>query len=1319
MTRQWHKWIFIFLAIYPLWAGQATYATDKQNIQLVASIFDPVIDGEPNIPPTLQAAANTPYALLQLVGPMQTNWATDFQALGVIFYGYVPDYAYLVRLANGNQTAVANYPAVRWLGAYHPAYKISPTVTDGRLFLQLFPDAGMSGVVTAVALTGAPILEQNEAAHLLIVEGTADLVPALAQIEAIYWIQNVAQMQELNDDARWVSQANVLYSSPLYERGLRGNGQVGAVSDSGLAVYDFGHGQAPSCFFVDDGNNGSGGTPLLPDVNHRKVLAYSNPPGAIGDNMDGSGHGSHVVGSIVGDQPPWNELSPADGQAYEARIYFQDIGLGPGLINPPSDYRVMFSEAYDPNGDGAYQPDSEPRTHSNSWGSAEAIYSVEAMQIDDFMWTHPDYLIFYAAGNQGPAASTIGQPATAKNIVTVGATENGLADPNSLGYFSSHGPAPFGRMKPTITAPGDRITSALAGDPCGTTEKTGTSMATPTVHGLTLLMRQYLWDGYYPTGVANPADHIHPSAALLKAMLINSGRPLDGMHTDNLTGGSWPSNGQGWGRVAANDVLYFQGDHRALWLHDEVALDGSAGFDAAGQTRSFHITVSDGAPFATEPLEITLAWSDYPGLPPAGGSLVNNLDLTVTGPDGVVHIGNDPDSNDFNGLPDLPAVSPDLINPWEVVYLANPQPGEYTITVTAGNIASTVLDGARKQGFSLVVTGDLQGDTRAEIEYAIYEADGVDPVRLRVSDAATNGDSAMVEVITAVLTSSTNPANINITLTETDANSGIFAGQITLGDLAVTGGESLQLSYQGTTDTATVAKRPLNFTNPPQLAQIENGEGNNQFSLTWQPAESSDNLAGYTIQQATHYVVSLTDDAEGALTDNWTTGQIPLLVEWTSDDQYQQSGTHSYWSGRGDTFVQIDVPLTLRHDVTIPTTVTSARLGFYSRYFNDFNDYGHVEISANGGAWTRLRRLYADPRVASLDGRLQYHEFDLSNYIGTPIRIRFRYDNGVVSLPPDSPGWWLDDITISGGVWQTLATTGPEASSYVASVAATGQYFYRVRGLYNDGTVTGWSNVMDTTVTIIAPPPDGEEDGNKTTGGGWLVATNGQKLNFGFHVRKTADDLTGNLQLNDKATNNKITITDISSLEAINDSCGSIVTGPNALEFQGSGTFNGSGAGFRVCVQDNDEPGQGSDLFYLACVSGCSYNTGGQTADDIIDGGNIQVYQAEESSNNGGGNSSNTASTLILDPILQTEGLPGQLQLFTVMAYDANQDALADAPIILTRVTADGQSQSWTLLTDLEGTAIFSVINVGQTAEYTAAAGNVTSNAIALQPLLP
>ncbi|MGH2536260.1 MAG: S8 family serine peptidase, partial [Candidatus Promineifilaceae bacterium] len=1054
------------------------------------------------------------------------------------------------------------------------------------------------------------------------VEADAAALPALAAIQGVSWIQNQSQFQELNDDARWVGQGYVPFTTPLYERGLTGAGQVGALADSGLSVYDFGGNDDPnaaSCYYLDDGNGGAGGPALAPGPGHRKVVGYTVPAGAIGNFLDESGHGSHTTGSVVGDQAPWNASSPADGQAYAARVFFQDIGTGPGLINPPADLGTMFAEAHDPNGDGLYQPLAEPRTHSNSWGSVENDYSLEASQTDAFMWTHPDFLILFAAGNQGPGAGTAGQPGTAKNVVTAGATENGLADPNSMAYFSSHGPAPLGRLKPTISAPGDRVVSTLAGSACGTAEKLGTSMAAPALQGLALLMRQYLWQGFYPSGAAEPADQRHPSAALLKALLIASGRPMSGAFSDNGLGGSWPSNGQGWGRATADDALYFQGDHRALWLRDEYALDGSAGFDGPGQTRTFTITVGSGQPFAAEPLKVALVWTDYQGLPLAGGALVNDLNLSVSDPAGGLHLGNDPATNDFLGAPELPPLAPDSVNPWEVVYLSNPAGGIYTLTVSAANIGSLLLDPARKQGYALVVNGDLLGrQGQAELEFPAYEVAPaeVGTARIRLSDLDLNADPAAVESATVTITSTTQPAGVAVTLQETGAGSGVFSGDVTLTnslaggvELAVAAGDLLRLSYQDADDgrggpavaydTARIAPLPLNFVNPPGAAEPGESAADGNFTLAWSPAEATAHLSHYEVQEATLFSRPLFDDAEGAISTNWDTGQAS--APWASDASYQHSGASAFWSGRGDVGFFIETSLTLNHDVSLPAGASSAQLGFYSRYYNDVNDYGYVEVAAGGGPWLPLRRLYADPRLAPEGGRLQYHQLDLSGYTGQPIRVRFRYTNGVASIPPDSPGWWLDDVAIQAGSWQTIARVGPETTQHELTGRGNGQYFYRVRGVYADGSASGWSNVAPAEVTSA------RDAGGK----GQLQALLGPSIRFDFSASHADEGLSGSLKLTDTAGQARIQLESVTYLGDLTGPCGLLPMNVGALELQGEGAFNGAGgATFRVCVQDVGQPGAGIDRFYLTCLTGCAYATSGRAADDIIDQGDIEVQPA-------------------------------------------------------------------------------------------------------------
>lgn len=93
-----------------------------------------------------------------------------------------------------------------------------------------------------------------------------------------------------------------------------------------------------------------------------------------------------------------------------------------------------------------------------------------------------------AAGNSGPATSTVGAPGAATGALTVGATADPSQGGFNLAYFSSRGPTADGRIKPDIASPGYNITAAEANTGNGYIAHSGTSMATPFTAGTVALI---------------------------------------------------------------------------------------------------------------------------------------------------------------------------------------------------------------------------------------------------------------------------------------------------------------------------------------------------------------------------------------------------------------------------------------------------------------------------------------------------------------------------------------------------------------------------------------------------------------------------------------------------------------------------------------------------------------------------------------------------------------------------------------------------------------------------------------------------------------
>jgi len=613
-------------------------ASDKAidtTIGLPGTSFDPITSLRAETV-GLNAKPDSGYFIVQFGGVVTDDWLNDLRSAGVEILQYVPHQAFLVYAEADAIAKTVNHPRVRWVGRYLAEEKMSPVLGEQikAATYKRSPKSGISAlsvskenrayfdiavfaranIETVAAQLGSQFVVNdleidrlpNNFFNVIRVSLSVDKVPDVANMADVIRIDAAGVRQAEDERAAQIVAGN--YSSattinppgydPLSQFGVDGTGVTVALSDDGVNIPGNGG------FYLTASNTSNG--PL------RGAAAGAT-----------SGHG-HLNASIIAGSTPFGILDPLG--------YNYGLGIAPkaNILNIPllvSGYSASDAVSYDDSVSTVGVNGVRPNISNDSWGNGTNMnaYDSLAAEYDGFARDSSSagsidpLLLVFSAGNNGPSTKSLTRPKVAKNVISVGNSENlrtefsasGANNIDDLNASSSRGPTADGRVKPDVTAPGSYVTGSRAGDCSGVTNcfdanhaySVGTSHAAPQVSGAAALFTQF-W--------RNNNGGLTPSPAMIKAAIINSAQEMNGFDTS----ASIPNGNEGWGRL--NMKQMFGPGVTPTYI------DGTATLSSVGSNITYAGSVVD----TTKPVKITLVWTDPPAV--ADPALVNDLDLAVT-----------------------------------------------------------------------------------------------------------------------------------------------------------------------------------------------------------------------------------------------------------------------------------------------------------------------------------------------------------------------------------------------------------------------------------------------------------------------------------------------------------------------------------------------------------------------------------------------------------------------------------------------------------------------------------------------------------------
>ena len=415
-------------------------------------------------------------------------------------------------------------------------------VYDALRYVALRSQAALRQDLDARGITYRPFYIVN----MLLVQGGPDLAqelaarPEVARLEA-----NIAALaslplskpfQVMDADQvagiEWGVQR--IHADDVWDLGYTGQGIVVAGQDTG---YDWDHPALKAQYRGWDGGAAEH------DYDWHDAIHQDDPHTPAGnpcgfnspEPCDDHSHGTHTMGTIVGDDGGAQQIGVAPGARW---IGCRNMEQGWGTPATYAECFEFFLAPYPVGGSAMMDgdPSRAPHVINNSWTcpSSEGCDVTSLRAVVENVRA-AGIVVVVSAGNAGSSCGTVSAPPALHDAAfTVGATN----EIDQIAAFSSRGPVTVdasNRPKPDVSAPGVNVYSSVLDGGYG--YKSGTSMAAPHVVGLVAL----LWS-------AGP--HLIGEVDVTERLIRESARPV----IDTSCGGEndgHPNNVFGWGIVDA------------------------------------------------------------------------------------------------------------------------------------------------------------------------------------------------------------------------------------------------------------------------------------------------------------------------------------------------------------------------------------------------------------------------------------------------------------------------------------------------------------------------------------------------------------------------------------------------------------------------------------------------------------------------------------------------------------------------------------------------------------------------------------------------